>query len=159
MHIPEGNTLHEDQLRQSLIECEAWFAKYFSDYPPHRAYLCESWLFSTLLSQFVPERSRIVQWQRQHYLFPIGGRADGEHAFKSFVFADGTIDFAHAPRNTRMQRAVIDYALGGGALRTGCAFFLPHDIPDFGKEPYLTKSRAAIVGASADDGRRTADGR
>jgi hypothetical protein len=147
MHIPEGSTLHEDQLRQSLIEAERWFPKYFGDYPPHRAYLCESWLFSSLLPQFTPERSRIVQWQRQHYLFPTGNSADGEHAFKSFVFADNAIDFATAPRTTRMQRAVIDYALGGGMLRTGCALFLPQDIASFGSEPYLTTSRAAISAA------------
>jgi hypothetical protein len=147
MHIPEGTTLHEDQLRNALIEAERFFPKHFPDYTAHRAYVCESWLFSSLVAQFVPERSRIVHWQRQHYLFPIGNVEDGEHAFKAFVFADSSIDLKTAPRDTRMQRAVIDFALGGGKLRTGCAFFLPQDIARFGSEPYLARSQAAIDAA------------
>jgi hypothetical protein len=145
MHIPEGNTLHLEDIRTSLLQTEMFFARHFPECPPFKAFVCESWLFSTLLEAFLPAESRIVAWQREHYLCPIGDQGDGEHSFKAFVFGDSAIDLATAPRTTRLQRAVSDHAMAGRPFRTGSAFLLRQDLARFGTQPYRAASQQAIA--------------
>jgi hypothetical protein len=145
MHIPEGNTLHEAELRASLLEAEHFFPRFFPECGPHRAYFCNSWLFSTQIEDFLGDHSRIVRWQRQHYLFPLGNAEDGAYSFKSFAYADSAIDLTTAARDTRLRRAIVDHARAGGKFRCGGAFLLRQDINQFGATPYRGKSSRAIA--------------
>jgi hypothetical protein len=91
---------------------------------------------------------------RELYLFPVPSTAD---AGLWFIFFQNTFDPATAPRDTSLQRAVLDYLAAGNRWRVGGMFFLLDDLGEFGRQHYRA-TFPRLPGAAGGRGRATAAG-
>jgi hypothetical protein len=132
IHIPRGTPLTADACRDSFQRASAFFA---GQYPGQhiRASFCHTWFFTPQLQQILPSTSRIVQFQREFYLFPFPGRPG---FLWNFVFGEKYPDPASAPRDTRLRRSVLEWLKRDQEL-----FDLPglcfHGPEDWGKQVYM----------------------
>ncbi|MCJ7822010.1 MAG: hypothetical protein MUQ26_02835, partial [Armatimonadetes bacterium] len=137
IHIPVGGPLAHDLCGESFRSAVDFFPTHFPE-RPFDAFCCHSWLLNAELQVFLPETANMVRFQRELYLFPIRQRPEYllDRAF------DGVPDdLTKAPRNTNLQRAVLDRLLGGGKLRPtgGGCFLLPEDL-NWGAQVYLRQT-------------------
>jgi hypothetical protein len=133
LHIPDGPGLTLDAIKDAMREALAVFARHFPDRPAPAAFVCDSWLFSTQLAEFLPPEANSVRWQREGFLLPV--ESGGEWMLR-FVFGNTVIDTATAPRDTRLRRAILDHLAAGKTLRCGGYFLLARDLARFGEQPY-----------------------
>jgi len=133
MHIPEGGGMTLEKCGDSMRRAFEFFRQYFPEKPAH-AVVCNSWIFGPPLAQFLPAEANLVRFMREVYLFPVPGRI-GDGFF--FIFADAAHHMESAPRETKLQRAVLDHLACGGDWRNGGMFFLEEDLERFGAAPYL----------------------
>jgi len=124
IHIPEDGPMGFSGCAESLLEARDRFGALFPD-RPFKAFGCFSWLLDPQFQQILPATSNIVRFQRACHLLPLNngnGRAGLSRIFH-------TEDLASAPRETSMQRAVLNHIASGGALYGGGAIILPQDLP------------------------------
>lgn len=134
MHIPPGGNMTLELCRDSIREAFAFFARFFPSRPV-RTVLSKSWIFNTQFEERLPD-SNLAKFMRELYLFPIASTGtDGLF----FVFCREHPDRSTAPRNTALQRAMLDILERGGALRSGGMFFLKRDLPRFGTQHYRSR--------------------
>jgi len=131
IHIPAGGKMDRDQCRESMERARDFFAGHFPARAPV-AYVCNSWIFSPCLEECLPPESNLVQLLRETYLFPVASTNPDIW----FVFFQDKFDPATAPRDTRLQRALLDYITSGHTWRNGGMFFLADDLPAFGTQYY-----------------------
>ena len=134
IHIPEDGPMDFDACGESLRGAADFFPRYFPD-RPFRAICCVSWFLDPVYQKFLSERSNIVRFQRECYLFPVASR-DGRSGVER-IFGPYTHDLATAPRDTSMRRAVLDHLDRGGILVAGGALFFPEDLGDWGTQRHL----------------------
>jgi hypothetical protein len=141
LHIPGEGALTLDAIRDALVQAEPFFDHY---HPDHKfvAYVCGSWLFSPQLETMLTSDSNILRWQHEGYLFPSDAGVD---SFLTFTFGSGSIDIATAPRDTRLQRAVIAHLERGETLRCGSYLLLRRDLGRFGSQPYRHAGNAITI--------------
>ncbi|MCZ7422553.1 acyltransferase domain-containing protein [Verrucosispora sp. WMMA2121] len=114
LHIPDSGPLTPAAVEASLDEARAFFPRHFPDehYP---AFACGSWLLDPQLRDYLPADSNIVRFQRRFelepYQEPDGLDADVEVV--RFVFRTLTTPLDQLPRDTVLQRAVIDHLKAG----------------------------------------------
>lgn len=114
LHIPDAGPLTPEAIEASLDKARAFFPRHFPDehYP---AFSCASWLLDPQLSEYLPEDSNIVRFQRRFELEPYdeteGPDADVE--VLRFVFRTLTTPLDQLPRDTVLQRAIIDHLKAG----------------------------------------------
>ncbi|NLE55653.1 MAG: DUF5596 domain-containing protein [Lentisphaerae bacterium] len=139
MHIPSGGNMSLDACRDSLLRARNFFRKYFPDRPV-RAVNCASWIFNNQLQEILPATANLVQFQRELYLCPVPSSAwDGLW----FVFLkNGPFDLKDAPRDTDLQRRILDFLATGRRWRAGGMFFLLDDLDRFGSQPYCADAEA-----------------
>ncbi|MBU4201317.1 MAG: DUF5596 domain-containing protein [Verrucomicrobia bacterium] len=131
IHIPPGGDMGPDKCLDSLTRARDFFKTTF----PHRApvgFICRSWIFSPCLEHCLPPESNLVRFLKEMYLFPIASTDPNIW----FVFFQDKFDPATAPRNTSLQRALLDYLVAGHTWRNGGMFFLADDLPAFGTQGY-----------------------
>jgi hypothetical protein len=131
IHIPAGGNMSLENCGDSLTKGYEFFKSYF----PHRtpvAFRCVSWIFSPCLEQCLPEKSNLVRFLRETYLFPV----PSTNPNLWFVFFQEKFDPATAPRETSLQRALLDYITAGNTWRDGGMFYLTDDLPSFGTQYY-----------------------
>lgn len=131
VHIPAGGGMGFDLCGESLRRARDFFSEYF----PRRApmgYVCKSWIFSPCLEECLPPDSNLVRFLRETHLFPFASTNPDIW----FVFFQDKFDPATAPRETRIQRALLDYIAAGNTWRNGGMFFLAEDLPAFGTQCY-----------------------
>jgi hypothetical protein len=118
----------------SFRRAAEFFRIHFPDEPP-KAVVCASWIFSNQLQDIFPETANLVRFQRELYLFPTpSGPWDGLW----FVFlVRGEITPENAPRNTRVQRGILDYLQDGNRWHCGAMFFLMDDLDSYGTRTYI----------------------
>lgn len=141
IHVPGDTPLTLDAIREALQRSEPFFDHFYSD-KPFVAWVCDSWLFSTQIEDFLPPESNILRWQREGYLLPNDSAGDD---FLAFVFGASHVNPATAPRDTRLRRAVIAHLERGGQLRCGGYLLLRKDLSRFGSQPYRVASEQAIA--------------
>ena len=73
---------------------------------------CSSWLLDPSLADVLPADSNLVRFQRRWNLYGEGRENDDEVVF--FVFRRRGGDQAGLPRDTTLQRAVLDRIDAGG---------------------------------------------
>jgi hypothetical protein len=132
MHIPSGGGMTPEACIDSMRKAVIFFDRHFPD-QTSRAIMCRSWIFNTQFENRLPD-SNLTKLMREVYLFPItsNGR-DGMF----FVFGKEFDDLSQAPRDTRLQRAMLDI-LEKEPLRNGGMFIFKQDIPRFGSQYYRT---------------------
>lgn len=105
------------------VACDAAFARaaaYFPRHFPaerHAIAFCGSWLLDPQLADVLPETSNIVRFQRRFTLAYLTEPNDDSTV--RFVFGHVPEDLASLPRETTLQRAVLDHIAAGGHWRGG----------------------------------------
>ncbi len=130
IHIPRRDPLNNETCSSSLQQA----LEFFERFGPSKAFFCHTWFFTPQLQQMLPAESAIVRFQREFYLFPFPGSVDFLWAF---AFGDKYTDRASAPRDTSLQRAVLDWLAEGKEI-----FDLPgvlfHPPSAWGSQPYMS---------------------
>ncbi len=115
MHIPSGGGMSIEECRDSFRKAKAFFGERFPELKPS-AIVCVSWTFNPNLPEILPASSNLVKLLKEVHLFPVASRpSDGLW----FLFLMDKFDLATAPRETSLQRAVLDYISSGRRWRTG----------------------------------------
>lgn len=133
IHIPAGGPLAHDLCGESFRSAADFFPKRFPE-RPFDAFCCHSWLLDAEMQDLLPESANMVRFQREFYLFPIRMRSN---YLLARVFDGVPDDLTQAPRNTSLQRALLDHVLSGQTLRPigGGCFLLPEDL-NWGAQVY-----------------------
>ncbi|MGI5923672.1 MAG: acyltransferase domain-containing protein [Lentisphaeria bacterium] len=133
MHIPSGGKMTLEACRDSLLRARDFFRQYFPDRPV-KAVNCASWIFNNQLQEILPDTANLVRFQRELYLYPVPSSAwDGLW----FVFLkSGPFELKDAPRDTDLQRRILDFLATGRRWRASGMFFLFDDLDRFGSQPY-----------------------
>lgn len=128
--------------RESMARAFEFFGRFFPG-AQKDIIMCCSWIFNTDLEEKLPD-SNLARFMRELYLFP--APSWGAPGF-FFVFCREPHEFgslAEAPRNTRLERFMLETLENGRKLRNGGMFFCREDMPRFGTQQY----RAAWAGAA-----------
>ncbi|MFF5076414.1 acyltransferase domain-containing protein [Actinoplanes sp. NPDC000266] len=127
LHIPESGRLTPASVDESLDQARGFFPRHFPE-ERHDAFTCGSWLLDPQLLNYLPADSNIVRFQQRFDILPYeepeGLDADVEA--RRFVFRTLTTPLDQLPRDTVLQRAIIDHLKAGnhwqwrrGRLRQG----------------------------------------
>jgi len=135
MHIPGGVPLGHEQCGESLRSALSFFRRHFPECPS-RAFQCSSWVLDAQLEDLLAPDSNLLRFQREVYLYPL---VLDDEAIVRAVFGAVPDDLTRAPRETRLQRAILDRLSAGKRLvaRAGGCFLLTEDL-DWGSEVYRT---------------------
>jgi hypothetical protein len=115
IHIPPVRGLTPELCGLTIAQAESFFSTHFAEEPVAMV-TCRSWLLDPQLGQYLSETSNIVQFQRRFQLLPVPAAQDlvsrdGEVA--EYVFGRALCRLESAPRETRLQRAVVDHIRAG----------------------------------------------
>jgi len=136
-----------EKCSESLQEARRFFRDHFPS-PMPRAIVTMSWMFSPILEQILPADSNLVKFMSELYLCPFNSRGTDS---LWFVFLQRPLDLAAAPRETSLQKAILNYLRAGKTWHDGCMFLMLDDIDRFGSQWY--RASYSIAGLS-----RTAEG-
>lgn len=118
MHIPSGGGMTPELSRASLKRAFEFFAG------KSAVVHCNSWVFNPDL-QNLPGTKNITALMKMGHLFPV--KSTGKDGM-ILVFGRETENLSELPRNTTLQRSLIDYMRQGGKLRSGGIFFFPDEL-------------------------------
>lgn len=111
-HIPETGPLTPEAVDDSFDQAATFFARHFPDYPA-TTFHCGSWLLDPQLVEELKPESNVVRFQQRWTLEGEPQRADGDAIY--FVFRKrGQPDLSMLPRETSLQRAILDKLAAGG---------------------------------------------
>ena len=113
---PSGKLSRENCL-DAFGRAKAFFPKHFGyDF---KAFGCETWLFDPAFEKMLPPESNILMFRRLFTVYKTYEDYDG----LDFIFNGITREnIKDAPRDTRLQRAVIEHMLAGGILQAGAGY-------------------------------------
>lgn len=135
IHIPPGCSMTGENCKASLQKASEVIQKYLSRLGI-RSFTCMSWVFSPEWRILLPE-SNLARLAREVYLFPIYAAPT---AGINFVFrkAPEELDLRTAPRQTRLQRIMLERLEEKKPLYAGGMFMLLEDVDQYGAQHYLT---------------------
>jgi hypothetical protein len=107
VHIPEEG----GQLRPAAVD--ASLARAREVFPDHAEARCSSWLLDPQLAMLLPAGSNIVAFQGRFE--PVADEGVDPRVLE-FVFHTLDPDLARLPRETTLQRTIVDHLRGGGRL-------------------------------------------
>ncbi len=112
VHIPETGPLRPDVVDASFEQARRFFATHFPERPARTATLT-SWLLDPYLLDNVGPESNIARFGRR--FTPYGTPWDDNGSTVYFVFSTRDLDdLDRLPRNTALQRLVLDRIAAGG---------------------------------------------
>ena len=134
MHIPAGGGMTLERSLDSFTRAFDVMERSFGS-GPARAIVCRSWIFNTQIEERMPE-SNLARLMRELYLLPCrsGGR-DGLF----FVFCREYARLVDYPRETRLQRSLLDVLASGDRLRSAGMVLLRSDVEGLGAGRYRTE--------------------
>jgi hypothetical protein len=112
-HIPETGPLTSDTVDASFARAQGFFAAHFPELGRIRYATCESWLLDPQLSDIVPG-SNISRFGARYRLF--GSARESDQSALDFVFRAPTVPREELPRDTRLQRGLLDHLEDGGHI-------------------------------------------
>ncbi|MHC4887597.1 MAG: hypothetical protein ACYTGH_21170, partial [Planctomycetota bacterium] len=124
LHIPSGGGMTPEACLESMTAARDYVQSHFPDSPP-KAYYCNSWIFSPQLEPIIPN-SNLVDLMRRVYLFPLpsGVRYPG----LGFIYAREYEDWRTAPRETSLQKGLLDLVDRNIPTQVGGMFLLLDDL-------------------------------
>ncbi len=131
MHIPPGGGMTPEACVESFKTAFDFFNTRFPE-KKSSAIVCASWIFNTQFEAYLPD-SNMVKFMRELYLFPVQS-AGNDGMF--FVFYKDFKNLSEAPRETRLQKAMLDILESGRKLRSGGMAFFIEDLENFGTQHY-----------------------
>ncbi|GAA2080206.1 hypothetical protein GCM10009840_14480 [Pseudolysinimonas kribbensis] len=111
-HIPEVGPLTPESVDDAFRQAVAFFGRHFADHPTTVLH-CSSWLLDPQLAEVLAPESNMVRFQQRWTLEGEGHDADEDAVFFTFRRRNVT-DRSTLPRDTTLQRAIIDKLDGGG---------------------------------------------
>ena len=114
VHIPAGGKMDFDACLKSLKAAEEFFGD------TYEAYMCDSWLLSPVLKEFISETSNIIRFQnlfeivKVHHDYPQG---------EERIFNDVRSDKENYPEESILQKKAKEYVLSGKDLGIGVGVF------------------------------------
>ncbi len=138
-HIPGGIPLAHGPCGESFQAAMEFFPRYFPE-RPYKAFYCSSWLLDTQLEDWLPPTSNLVRFLQEFYLFPAG---ISEMSILQTVFGGVLEDLSRAPRETTLQRAILDHLSEGKRIDPGAGrcFLFPEDLA-WGDQVYRNRKFA-----------------
>lgn len=135
VHIPAKGSMDHALCGESFRYAVEFYAKHFPDLS-YRAFTCTSWLLDPQFELLDPRPPNIAACLAEWYLHPYEGASDGQTWQRIFdLFGGSKPDWANAPRDTSLQRAVVDFELQCHHLRGSGAVLFAEDL-DWGKQVY-----------------------
>lgn len=132
MHIPPGGRMTPECCGESLKRARDFFRRYFPQ-RNIRAVCTGSWIFNPDLEEILPKGANLSAFQRELYLYPA---ASGPWDGLWFIFLKTGKPDATFPRNTDLQRRVLEFIESGRRWRCGGMLILLEDIEHFGTQFY-----------------------
>ncbi|MFT4165816.1 MAG: acyltransferase domain-containing protein [Microlunatus sp.] len=127
-HIPRSGPLSAEEVDASFACARRFFAKHFDDHPAD-AFFCSSWLLDPELCRVLPESSNMVKFQQRWALD--GEPAIGDNDALFFTFSRRPpVDLDALPRDTTLQRAIIDRIRAGNHWQVWGGRIPFADLPD-----------------------------
>lgn len=121
VHIPGTGALTPDAVERSAARATDFFAEHFPAHPAG-AFVCFSWLLDPYLAEHLPG-SNIAAFQ--HWFRPYGEPVDAQSDAVYFVFrtrSTAPADLARLPRDTTLQRLVLDRIARGGTWQNAYGY-------------------------------------
>lgn len=112
-HIPETGRLDPADADASFAAAQGFFARHFPEHGAIRYATCDSWLLDPQVGELVPG-SNIARFGARYRLFSPAREAD--QAALDFVFRAPTTPLAELPRDTSLQRGLVDHLTAGGHI-------------------------------------------
>ena len=112
-HIPESGPLDPDAVGASFSRVQGFFARCYPELGTIRYATCDSWLLDPQLADIVPD-SNIARFGARYRLFRPAAVSD--QSALDFVFRAPTTPREDLPRDTRLQRGLLDHLDGGGHI-------------------------------------------
>lgn len=112
VHIPDfSGPMTDEACSASIAQAREFFPRHFPD--EHYKYaVCHSWLLDPRLKEYLRPGSNIVRFQER---FTLAGKGwDSTDGIMQFVFGKTAKDVDNVPRDTSLQRAVVDHIRSGG---------------------------------------------
>jgi len=105
---------------ESFERAGEFFTRYFPE-EPYATAVCHSWLMDAELREYLPDSSNIIQFQKR---FRLAYRSDdaNDDGPLSFVFGRTTRDLDGLPRETTLQRAIVDHIRAGRHWHDGAGW-------------------------------------
>ena len=132
MHIPAGGGMTRERFLDSMRRGAQFFHEFFPK-TPFTAIRCDSWIFAPQLEGMLPSDAHLVECLREVYLYP--GHPHPESGL-FFLFGPDKFDHKTAPRDTSVQRAMLNYLATGRRWSSGGMFVLVEDLPELGDQFY-----------------------
>ncbi len=111
-HIPRSGPLTPAEVDASFAAARTFFGEHFGDFSVN-AFHCHSWLLDPQLAAALPASSNMALFQRRWTL--AGDPHDGDEDAVFFTFARRPpVEVAGLPRDTTLQRAILDRLADGG---------------------------------------------
>ncbi len=117
VHIPRGERMTEENMRESFDMAKEFFPKYFGK--AYDTYICMSWLLAPALGAMVKEDSGIAGFRRYFFIFD---EELGYSQAEDYVFTQPNPDKTKYPENTGLQRNLKKYLVDGGVMGMGKGF-------------------------------------
>ncbi len=116
IHIPSNADLSQETLDRSVADARKFMREKFPEYG-EAPMICESWLLSERLRDFLGENSKILKFQA---MFDIQRQnAPSKNALTYIFHRANCDDYASLPENTSLQRKVKAFLLAGGGIGSG----------------------------------------
>jgi hypothetical protein len=131
LHIPPGGGMTPEACFESFQTAFDFFNTRFPE-KKSSAIVCASWIFNTQFETYLPD-SNMVRFMRELYLFPV--QSSGNDGM-FFVFYRDFKNLSEAPRETRLQKAMLDILESGRKLRSSGMAFFQEDLKHFGTSHY-----------------------
>ncbi|MCX2946884.1 acyltransferase domain-containing protein [Lentzea sp. NEAU-D7] len=114
LHIPDSGPLTPQAVAASLDEARAFFPRHFPG-EHYTAFSCGSWLLDPQLREYLPGDSNIIRFQEMFELEPHEEQEglDADVEVRRFVFRTLSTPLDRLPRDTVLQRAVVDHLRAG----------------------------------------------
>lgn len=111
-HIPRSGPLTPVEVDASFAAAKTFFAEHFGEFSVD-AFHCHSWLLDPELAEALSATSNMTLFQQRWTLVGESGAGDEDAVF--FTFAERPpVDLAALPRDTTLQRAIVDRLAAGG---------------------------------------------
>ncbi len=117
VHIPSDADMTDGSVTASIKKSHEFIKKYYPENAGRR-YMCESWLLSPKLREFLPETSKIRKFQDRFEIKEV--LPDNMDCLEWLFKSTDKVPFEKLPEDTSLQRAVKPFIVAGGKL--GAAF-------------------------------------
>lgn len=123
VHITDfGGPMSPDVCDRSIAQARKFFPRHF----PEERYAvadCHSWLLDPQLADYLPPTSNVIRFQRRFRLVERTLEPNDDSTFL-FVFGRPASEIDSLPRETSVQRALIDHVRAGGHWYGGSGWML-----------------------------------